>query len=58
MFYLRSMDFEVGCSSSLILLCVLLRFVCGGKGQVTLEKEWSQVPKQYALQEVAKVTYM
>lgn len=34
---------------------VFCRFVCGTKGQVTLEKEWSTIPKVYAFQAVAKV---
>ena len=31
------------------------RFLCGSKGQVTLEKEWSTVPKPFAYQSIAKV---
>ncbi|XP_032239667.2 5'-3' exoribonuclease 1 isoform X2 [Nematostella vectensis] len=47
---------DVGAVEILIDACPVIgrRFLCSAKGQVTLEKEWSPVPKQYAFQTVVK----
>ncbi|KAK3750242.1 hypothetical protein QZH41_017409 [Actinostola sp. cb2023] len=47
---------EVGDIDILIEACPIQgrRFICGAKGQVSLEKEWSTVPKPYAFQSIAK----
>ena len=40
---------------SIILLFLLIRYVCGGKGDVSLEKQWSDWAVAYPLQVTVKV---